>query len=84
MGFLFSYLPPYFIKILICNLFNVGLDYFSENYVENYTFKKNENNNIIVGKIETLNNTMPEGIIENIIKRLGKLGSLILKIPKQN
>ena len=42
--------------------------------------KKNQNNNIVVGKIEVLNNNMPEGILENMLKRL----ELLEKILQQN
>jgi hypothetical protein len=54
----------------ICKEFDVDFDYFLDSKKESYSFKRNENNNIVVGKIEILNNTMPEGILENIIKRL--------------
>ena len=54
----------------ICIEFEVGFEYFLEEKGDKYSFKKNENNNIVVGKIEVLNNTMPEGILESIIKRL--------------
>jgi hypothetical protein len=57
----------------ICEIINVGFDYFLDSDKEKFIFKKNENNNIIVGKIEVLNNTMPEGILENMIKRIEQL-----------
>jgi transcriptional regulator with XRE-family HTH domain len=64
----------------VCKEFEVDFDYFIENKGERYSFKKNENNNIVVGKIEVLNNTMPEGILEKIIYRLEKLEAVVAKL----
>ena len=64
----------------VCEVFEVGFEYFVENENEKYVFKKNQNNNIVVGKIEVLNNNMPEGILENMLKRL----ELLEKILHQN
>lgn len=66
-------IPDFIVMQKICEIFNVGFDYFLDSDKEKFIFKKNENNNIIVGKIEVLNNTMPEGILENMIKRIEQL-----------
>lgn len=72
-------IPDFILMEKICNLFDVDLNYFLENNIENYTFSKNEKNNIVVGKIETLNKTFPEGILENIIRRLTNLEKRLSK-----
>ncbi|UPQ79969.1 helix-turn-helix domain-containing protein [Flavobacterium azooxidireducens] len=66
-------IPDFIVMQKICEVFNVGFDYFLDSDKEKFIFKKNENNNIIVGKIEVLNNSMPEGILENMIKRIEQL-----------
>jgi|SRR5690606_23709703 len=73
-------IPDFLIMEKICEVFNVGMDYFSGKNKEKYIIKKNENSNIVVGKIETLNNTMPEGFLENMLKRIELLETMILKI----
>lgn len=69
-------IPDFLLMEKICNLFNVDLDYFSENRIENCISKKNDANKSS-GEIENPNNNRPEGILENIIKRLEKLETLI-------
>ena len=73
-------IPDFLVMQKVCEVFEVGFEYFVENENEKYIFKKNQNNNIVVGKIEVLNNNMPEGILENMLKRL----ELLEKILQQN
>ena len=73
-------IPDFLVMQKVCEVFEVGFEYFVENENEKYVFKKNQNNNIVVGKIEVLNNNMPEGILENMLKRL----ELLEKILHQN
>ncbi len=73
-------IPDFLIIQKLSNLFEVGLEYFKEdNDKEKYVFKNNENNNIVVGKIEVLNNNLPEGILENMLKRIELLEKAIYK-----
>lgn len=75
--------PDIIIVQRLCEIFGVGIESLLSSEKEKFVFKKNENNNILVGKIEVLNNNMPEGIIENLIKRVElleqKLDSFIIK-----
>jgi transcriptional regulator with XRE-family HTH domain len=73
-------IPDFLVMQKVCEVFEVGFEYYVENENEKYVFKKNQNNNIVVGKIEVLNNNMPEGILENMLKRL----ELLEKILQQN
>ena len=73
-------IPDFLVMQKVCEVFEVGFEYFVENENEKYVFKKNQNKNIVVGKIEVLNNNMPEGILENMLKRL----ELLEKILQQN
>ena len=73
-------IPDFLVMQKVCEVFEVGFEYFVENENEKYVFKKNQNNNIVVGKIEVLNNNMPEGILENMLKSL----ELLEKILHQN
>ena len=73
-------IPDFLVMQKVCEVFEVGFEYYVENENEKYVFKKNQNNNIVVGKIEVLNNNMPEGILENMLKRL----ELLEKIIQQN
>ena len=73
-------IPDFLVMQKVCEVFEVGFEYFVENENEKYVIKKNQNNNIVVGKIEVLNNNMPEGILENMLKRL----ELLEKILQQN
>lgn len=63
-------IPDFLVIQKICEIFEVNFDYFVTKDKEKYIFKRNENNNIVVGKIEILNNNMPEGILENMLKRI--------------
>jgi transcriptional regulator with XRE-family HTH domain len=71
-------IPDFLVMGKVCEVFDVSFDYFLEKDKEKYIFKKNENNNIVVGKIEVLNNTMPEGVLENMLKRIEQLENKIL------
>lgn len=70
-------IPDFLVMQKVCEVFEVGFEYFVENENEKYVFKKNQNNNIVVGKIEVLNNNMPEGILENMLKRLELLEKIL-------
>ncbi len=72
-------IPDFFVMQKVCEVFEVGFEFFIEKDKEKYVFKNNENNNIVVGKIEILNNNMPEGILENMIKRIEQLEKLTQK-----
>ena len=72
-------LPDFIVMQKVCEIFDVGFEYFIEKDKEKYVFKNNENNNIVVGKIEVLNNNMPEGILENMLKRIEHLEKSIKK-----
>jgi len=72
-------IPDFIVMQKMCEVFEVGFEYFVDKDKEKYVFKKNQNNNIVVGKIEILNNTMPEGILENMLKRIENLEAKILK-----
>ena len=62
----------------ICEVFNVGFEYFLEDSVTNNNVKKAEYCNI--GCSTGIINAMPEGILENMLKRL----ELLEKIIQQN
>ena len=72
-------IPDFVVIEKICEEFGVGLGYFSEKEGDNFTFEKVEKNkNSNIGcKIDVINNNFPEGILENIITRLGKLEKII-------
>jgi len=63
----------------ICEIFSVNFEYFVEEKELNISFKKVENNpNSNIGcKIEAIHNHLPEGILENMIKRIELLEKLI-------
>ena len=72
-------IPDFVVMQKVCEVFEVGFEYFVEKNNEKYIFKNNENNNIVVGKIEVLNNNMPEGIIENMLKRIEAIEKIVKK-----
>jgi len=72
-------IPDFLTMQKVCEVFEIDFGYFTENDKEKYIFKNNENNNIVVGKIEILNNNMPEGILENMLKRIELLEILVNK-----
>jgi hypothetical protein len=59
----------------VCEIFDVGFEYFIEEKKESIKIKKIENNpNSNIGcKIDTIHNHFPEGIIENMLKRIENL-----------
>ncbi len=70
--------PDFLLMQKVCEVFNVGVDYFL-NTEDSFQFDKVENNkNSNIGcKIDTINNNFPEGILENMLKRLEKLEQLL-------
>ena len=63
----------------ICKEFEVGFEYFLNEDSYNFTFekiKKNKDGNIGC-KIDEKNNNFPEGILENMLKRIENLEILI-------
>jgi transcriptional regulator with XRE-family HTH domain len=72
--------PDFLVIQKLSDLFDVGLEYFKEpTDKEKYVFKNNENNNIVVGKIKILNNSLPDGILENMLKRIELLEAAIFQ-----
>lgn len=63
----------------ICKEFEVGFDYFLNEDSYNFTFEKVEKNKggNIGCKIDVINNNFPEGILENMLKRIENLEILI-------
>ena len=62
----------------VCEVFNVGFDYFLD---DNQTYNVKKNLGGAVGNNATVNNyNTPEGILENMLKRL----ELLEKIIQQN
>jgi transcriptional regulator with XRE-family HTH domain len=59
--------PDFVIMQQIGEVFEVGLEYFID---EKKTFTVNKNIGGIVGDNATINNSLPEGIIENMLKRI--------------
>lgn len=60
-------IPDFLIMEKIGNLFEVGLDYFTD---ENKIFKVRKNIGAIFGDNAIINNNFPEGILENMLKRI--------------
>lgn len=56
----------------MCEIFNVSFEYFLEEKTMSINIKKPENNqnSNIAFKIGTIHNHSPEGILENILRRL--------------
>lgn len=63
-------IPDFLVMQKISEIFKVDLEYFKENYTIN-NVEKAENCNI--GCNTGIVNTMPEGIIENMLKRIALL-----------
>jgi len=74
-------IPDFLMMQKICSLFEVGLEYFIDDTNANITIKKAENNtNSNIGcKIDVINNNFPEGILENMLKRITFLEEKISK-----
>jgi transcriptional regulator with XRE-family HTH domain len=64
--------PDFLIMHKICETFGVGFEYFLEEKTTNINFKKVENNpNSNIGcNIEAVHNHFPEGILENMLRRI--------------
>lgn len=52
-------IPDFLVMQKLCEVFEIGFDYFIKN-----------NENILIGKIGVFNNNLPEGVLENILKRI--------------
>lgn len=68
-------IPDFILMQKVCEIFDVGVDYFMDNG-DNFQFDKVENNknsNIGYNIDCTINNNFPEGILENMLKRLERL-----------
>ena len=70
-----KFVPDFLMMQKIGGIFNVGLEYFIEDKENTFIVEKveNSNNNNIGCKIETINNNVPEGILENMLKRIEAL-----------
>ena len=51
-------IPDFLVMQKVCELFDIGFDYFIEN------------DKMVVGKIVALNNNLPERILKDILKRI--------------
>ena len=71
-------IPDFLVMQKVCEVFEVGFEYFIEENSTNNNVKKTKNCNI--GCNTGIINTMPEGILENMLKRL----ELLEKILQQN
>ena len=66
--------PDFLVMQKICETFEVGFEYFLEETGNTFIIEKveNSNNNNIGYKIDVIN-SMPEGILENMLKRIEAL-----------
>jgi transcriptional regulator with XRE-family HTH domain len=71
-------IPDFLVMQKVCEVFEVDFEYFLEDNTTNNNVKKAENCNI--GCNTGIINSMPEGILENMLKRL----ELLEKILQQN
>ena len=71
-------IPDFLVMQKVCEVFEVGFEYFIEENSTNNNVEKAKNCNI--GCNTGIINTMPEGILENMLKRL----ELLEKILQQN
>ena len=51
-------IPDFLVIQKVCEIFNIGLDYFIEK------------DKMVFRELEVLNNNLPEGVLENILKRI--------------
>jgi transcriptional regulator with XRE-family HTH domain len=51
-------IPDFLVMQKVCEIFNIGLDYFIEK------------DKMVFRELEVLNNNLPEGVLENILKRI--------------
>ena len=68
-------IPDFFVMQKVCEVFEVGFDFFLEDNQTINNVKKAENCNI--GCDTGIINAIPEGILENMIKRIELLEKLI-------
>ena len=73
-------IPDFLVMQKMCEVFEVGFEYFVEKDVV-FNIKNVENNpNSNIGcKIEAVHNHFPEGILENMLNRIEKLEKLLNK-----
>ena len=71
-------IPDFLVMQKVCEVFEVGFEYFIEENSTNNNVEKAKNCNI--GCNTGIINNMPEGILENMLKRL----ELLEKILQQN
>ena len=71
-------IPDFLVMQKVCEVFEVGFEYFIEENSTNNNVEKAKNCNI--GCNTGIINTMPEGILENMLKRI----ELLEKIIQQN
>ena len=71
-------IPDFLVMQKVCEVFEVGFEYFIEENSTNNNVEKAKNCNI--GCSTGIINAMPEGILENMLKRL----ELLEKILQQN
>ena len=71
-------IPDFLVMQKVCEVFEVGFEYYIEEESTNNNVEKVKNCNI--GCNTGIINTMPEGILENMLKRL----ELLEKILQQN
>jgi hypothetical protein len=59
----------------VCEVFQVGFDYFLDNEASNFSFEKvvKIKGGNVGCKIGTFNNNFPGGILENMLKRIENL-----------
>lgn len=68
-------IPDFLVMQKVCEVFEVGFDYFLEENTTNNNVEKAKNCNI--GCATGIINTMPEGILENMLKRIENLEKML-------
>jgi transcriptional regulator with XRE-family HTH domain len=62
-------IPDFLVMQKVCEIFNIGLDYFIEK------------DKMVFREVEVLNNNLPEGVLENILKRIELLEKTLPSEP---
>jgi transcriptional regulator with XRE-family HTH domain len=62
-------IPDFLVMQKVCEIFNIGLDYFIEK------------DKMVFRELEVLNNNLPEGVLENILKRIELLEKTLPSEP---
>ncbi|NHN27372.1 helix-turn-helix transcriptional regulator [Flavobacterium jejuense] len=72
-------IPDFLVMQKVCEVFEVGFEYFVEDTGNTFIIEKveNSNNNNIGYKIDVVN-TMPEGILENMLKRIEAIEKIVV------